>query len=407
VSGPASPAASQHTPLAVVVLPPDFEALPGSRAHFGVLDGAAYRVEVPGDWNGGLLLWAKGFRSFGPEVAAEGPPLGLRELLISQGYAWAATSYSEAGWVPGAGTEDTLALKRWFEQYIGEPDLTFIGGDSMGGNIVVLSLENHPNEYDGGLSICGVVAGGGWMDYLLAWGTAAEFIAGAHLPIEQGSDAVEEALRSQVFPALGPPDNPTSRGNAFASVIRNLTGGPRPFFEKGFQNAYPKNFGLATGDPGRVLPATRAGGTEGIDFRADQGLGFDGEAINNGIRRLPADPNFRDPARHPDVAPTTGRIEDPLLTLHETGDLTVPVSMEQEYRRKADALGRGDLLVQRLIRGGGHCEFSAEEVASAWDALAGWVEGGNRPQGDEVLGDLSNAGLTFTNPLRPDDPFLR
>jgi hypothetical protein len=27
-----------------------------------------------------------------------------------------------------------------------------------------------------------------------------------------------------------------------------------------------------------------------------------------------------------------------------------------------------------------------------------------KPEGDDVLGDLTNAGMKFTNPLRPGDP---
>ena len=39
--------------------------------------------------------------------------------------------------------------------------------------------------------------------------------------------------------------------------------------------------------------------------------------------------------------------------------------------------------------------------------VAGTVEAGSSGDfaaGDEVYGDLSNAGMTFTNPLRPNDP---
>ena len=45
-----------------------------------------------------------------------------------------------------------------------------------------------------------------------------------------------------------------------------------------------------------------------------------------------------------------------------------------------------------------------EEQIAAFDDLAKWVRQGVRPEGDEVLGDLTNAGLKFTQPLRPGDP---
>lgn len=390
---------SHSTPVS-----PDFEALPGARAHFGKIDQAVFRIEIPVHWNGELLLWAHGVRGFGPEVSVENPPPALRRALIDQGYAWAASSFSENGFVPGIGTNDTLKLKRHFVEQFGRPKRTYIAGASMGGNIVTLSLENFPEEYDGGLSLCGVVAGEEWIDYLMAWAMAAEFVAGVELPLDQGSAEVTAVLESKLLPALGPVDAPALPGKAFESVIRNLTGGPRPFFVEGYRKAYAPNFGLATGDPRRVMPLTRAATTYEMDFRADPGLGFDGDVINQGVRRLAADPALRDPAKHPDTAPTTGHLIVPLLTLHETGDLTVPISAEQSYRKRAEAAGNGDLLVQRIIRSGSHCEFSDNEVTQAWNDLANWVTSGIKPEGDDVLADLSDAGRTFTDPVRANDP---
>ncbi len=385
-------------------VPAGFEPLPGAKVYFGTIDRAAYRIEMPENWNGELLLWAHGFHGFGQEVMVGDLPFALREVVIAQGYAWAASSFSENGWVPAIGANDTLRLKQHFIEEFGVPERTFIAGASMGGNIVVLSLENFADHYDGGLSLCGVVAGVEWLDYLLGWSMAAEFVSGVEFPLDEGKEKVTEVVETEVWPALGPPEAPTGLGKAFASVIRNLTGGQRPFFDQGFRAAYDSNFGLVTGDPGRFLPMTRAATTLGLDFRADPGLGFDGDVINHGVRRLPPDAEFRDPTKHPGTAPTSGQIQAPLLTLHETGDLTVPVSMEQQYRRKVEAAGTSDLLVQRLIRNGGHCEFSESELVRAWNDLTAWVEGQGRPAGDDVFGDLSDAGRTFTDPLRPGDP---
>lgn len=43
-------------------------------------------------------------------------------------------------------------------------------------------------------------------------------------------------------------------------------------------------------------------------------------------------------------------------------------------------------------------------MIKAFDDLTAWVKQGTRPEGDEVYGNLSNAGMKFTNPLRPNDP---
>ena len=40
---------------------PTFEALPGAKVSFGKYDGGLYRIEVPGNWNGELVLFAHGF----------------------------------------------------------------------------------------------------------------------------------------------------------------------------------------------------------------------------------------------------------------------------------------------------------------------------------------------------------
>ena len=43
-------------------------------------------------------------------------------------------------------------------------------------------------------------------------------------------------------------------------------------------------------------------------------------------------------------------------------------------------------------------------MIKSFDDLTAWVRKGTRPEGDEVSGDLSNAGMKFTDPLRPNDP---
>lgn len=97
----------------------------------------------------------------------------------------------------------------------------------------------------------------------------------------------------------------------------------------------------------------------------------------------------------------------PLLSLHNTGDLNVPISQEAEFRRRVEAAGAGDLLVQRAIRDGGHCMFTAAELTTAWKDLRSWVVDGQKPGGDDMLGDLTDVGRQFTNPIRRGDPGTR
>ena len=92
------------------------------------------------------------------------------------------------------------------------------------------------------------------------------------------------------------------------------------------------------------------------------------------------------------------------MTMHGTGDLFVPIHLQQTLNRAVHAAGKQNLLVQRVYRIAGHCGFSVPEQAKAFDDLVKWVRDGAKPEGDNVMGDLSDAGRKFTNPLRPNDP---
>ena len=105
-----------------------------------------------------------------------------------------------------------------------------------------------------------------------------------------------------------------------------------------------------------------------------------------------------------EVAPFDGQIQRPLMTMHGTGDLYVPVFLERTLEHAVKAAGNERLLTQRLYRIGAHCQFSQPEMTKAFDDLVAWVKTGRKPQGDDIEGDLTDAGLTFTNPLRPNDP---
>ena len=382
----------------------DFVALQGAKAHFGVLGKSAYQIELPDKWNGELVLYAHGFAGFGTEVAVQSPPPALRQYLIENGFAWAASSYSENGYVPGIGADDTLALKDEFEGRFGEAKKTYLTGASMGGNVVALALEHHADEYDGALTICGALGGIAQIDYLVSWVALAEYTSGLEFPIGEPGATLGSLFLSAVPRELGSAAKPTPKGQQFASAVKHLTGGPRPFFKEGFAEQYTVNFGLALLDPERKTLVNRASTNDGHNYHIDPGLGLDDGRLNAEVQRYKSDPAARDAEAHPDLVPTTGKISDPLLTLHNTGDLFVPISQEQYYRKQVDEAGKADLLVQRAIRSAGHCTFSSQELTTAFEDLVSWVRDGEKPQGEDLMGDLTNAGREFTVPLRPGDP---
>ncbi|HEX5066434.1 MAG TPA: alpha/beta hydrolase, partial [Myxococcota bacterium] len=133
-----------------------FTALPGATAYWGVIGGAGYRIEVPNNWNGELVVWAHGFRGTGLELTVDNHP--LRALLIPMGYAWAASSYGRNDYDIWNGVHDTHTLTRRFAGLIGNPSRVYLTGASMGGHITAVAIEQYPNTYDAALPICGALA---------------------------------------------------------------------------------------------------------------------------------------------------------------------------------------------------------------------------------------------------------
>jgi hypothetical protein len=64
---------------------------------------------------------------------------------------------------------------------------------------------------------------------------------------------------------------------------------------------------------------------------------------------------------------------------------------------EAEAAGKGDLLVQRIVQDPAHCWFTDAEWEMGLEDLVAWVEQGEKPDGDDVLiDDLSDIGTKFT-----------
>jgi pimeloyl-ACP methyl ester carboxylesterase len=383
------------------IVDPAFEPLEGARAIFGTDEGEpathAYQIEVPDDWNGDVVFFAHGFRGFGAELRVDPPP--IRDHLIRNGYAWAASSYAENGYRPGIGARDTARLLPLFESLVGAPDQVFLYGQSMGGNVATVSLESMQTRdlYDGAVSECGAMTATGIVDYFLSWGALAGYLTDTNLT-DVATDAAEylDTLREVVAPDLGPPDDPEPDGETFANAILHLTGGPRPDFDEGFEAQYQNNFGVLFGAIVSPAPANAVAQNADTVYAVDPGHTRTSEEINRDITRVQANPAFQDRELYPEFAPATGAISVPLLAIHNTGDLFVPIHLEQEYRRLTDTAGAGNLLVQRAIARSGHCMFSADERTRAFDDLVAWVDTGVPPPGDDLLGDLSDIGDAFT-----------
>lgn len=364
-----------------------FNALPGTSTTrlFGVHKGTGYRIEVPDNWNGDLVLYAHGFRGSGLELTVSNPV--IRQYLVTHGFAWAASSYAKNGYDVKAGVQDTHALTALFNGLVGHPRRTYLTGHSMGGHITGVAIEQYPNAYDGAMPMCGVMGDAELFDYFLDLQLVAVQLAGipAQYPFPADySTTVAPAIRA----ALGPsyPFVLNLQGQKFAAVVQQLTGGTRANFGTAFAAWGNALLGFALpGDSGGT-PGRAVGNIDSVyQMDNDPTLSPDELVLNNAVLRVSEEPQGRHPNGLANIPGISGRISIPTVSMHTLGDLFVPFSMEQVYRRNADSQGASDLLVQRVYRDVGHCFFLPTEEAQSFAELVTWVETGAKPAGDDVL----------------------
>jgi pimeloyl-ACP methyl ester carboxylesterase len=398
----------------------------------GLLEGSGYRIEVPKNWNGKLVMYAHGYAGTGSTLSVSNP--AIRRYLIEQGYAWAASSYSKNYYDVRAGVEDTNALALAFNRIaaangraLSAPSKTYIIGVSMGGHVTAAAIDaeaaeyaNHKVKYDGAVPMCGVLGDTELYDFLAAYQTAAMQLAGVPAttwPVTNW-ETLQPTVKSAMFttfPSTSATGVTTQLGNKLKTIVQNLTGGQRPMFEVGFAGPYTDTAWGTFGRDGKVLGILNEDvvSTKDIVYQLDNlpALSAEEAAFNNTIYRVQATPDAnrlrRDGLRW--VPKTNARFTIPVVTLHTLGDMYVPFSMEQIFKKRADAQGTSGLLVQRAIRGVAHCDFTVTEQVKAFQDMVSWESGGPKPQGDDVVTAATVAdpkyGCKFTdNTMTVDEP---
>lgn len=397
----------------------------------GVLNGAAYRVEVPPNWNGRLVMYAHGYAGTGPNLFVQNP--SIRRYLIQNGYAWAASSYSKNYYDVRAGVEDTnalaLAFNRIAEQNgrpLAAPVKTYITGHSMGGHVTAAAIEaetlataNNKKRYDGAVPMCGVMGDTALFNTFAAMQVSAQAVAGVPQYPFAGWNDIAGAVTNTLFATFPSQASPTAQitptpgaGERYLSVLENLTGGERPMFEQAVQfgGSFPSAYGTFGGD-GTINGILNKNvlDTRGVAYTVS-GDPTATAALNASVQTItPQDDANRlrtDGLRW--VPQVNGDIGVPVVSIHTLGDLFVPFNMQQVYQQRVASKGNTPWLVQRAIRGASHCDFTVAEQVEAFSDMVAWETGGAKPAGDDVVTAAVVAqptyGCTFTrNVLGTDE----
>ncbi|WP_173916853.1 hypothetical protein [Halobacillus sp. Marseille-Q1614] len=388
-----------------------FEAIEGNESErlWGIHNGAGYRIEVPQNWKGDLVLYAHGYRNEAVKELTVDNPANLRKFLLENGYAWAASSYSKNGYDVKQGVKDTHALENFFHGKVGRPENTYVVGHSMGGHITGAMIEQYQNSYDGALPMCGVMGDAELFDFFADYNLASQVLAGVEVQFPAPLD-YQTAVVPKIKEELGLNTGMlTEEGEMLSNLTENLSGGERPLFDAAFSRWKDFLFTLYRDNSSYGTPGNIIDNTDSVyQLDSDPELSELEREIAQLIPDISADPQGRNKNGLSKIPHISGQFDVPVITLHTLGDLFVPFSMEQIYAQRAAVNGNSDLLVSRAVRAVGHCEFTPEEETKAFADLTDWAEGGEKPNGDDILNPeavrKNDFGSEFTLPLRSYDP---
>jgi pimeloyl-ACP methyl ester carboxylesterase len=338
----------------------------------GAQAGSSFRIDVPELWNHDLVVFFHGYEqtprrfALNATTGKPNPPSRLVEQLLSKGYAVAQAGYSVGGWAVTEAASEGETLRAYFDSHYGTPKETYVMGQSMGGLLTVLSLEQHPSAYNGGLALCGVLAPADLiMQRAFANRVAFDaFFPGVlpdvdHIPDDfQMNDPATAAIVQKALDAH-PPEAELLRSLADIHTNRGLAD------VLVFNTFVIKDLRLkAGGNPFDNRNLIYTGTT-------------DDNALNEKVKRYAADERAVDyVAAH--YSPS-GELTRKLLALHTMYDPLVPAGTAAYYDELTRRKGRGDLFVQQYVNRDGHCNITPDQAGEALDELVAWVHGGPRP----------------------------
>lgn len=388
----------------------------------GEIKGAPYRIVVPPEWNGTLLVYAHGYRDKAdhpgeidnrtPDIA---PNPALAAFLLSEGYALAGSAYADNGWAVEEGFIDTKNLTVFFRENFGRPNRTLLWAFSLGTVIGFKSMEQFNGIYDGALCGCGVGAGAtsSWDsagDLTLAYDTVFGMPAAwGHFGDVRDDLDFETEVAPKLFAEVSNPANfPKFE---FVRLVtgtpgRGIMPPPPPAFYPGW--VFTDMF-FATEARAELERRARGPVVQNRDRVYElapgerlylEALGVPSMAIDNwltamnGQRFVSAPPYARNYLRR--NTDYNGRLLNPVLTIHTKVDPLVTVTQEHRYAQTVAKAKRSERLYQVYTNGIGHCNFTGPQLLTALAALETWVATGTPPTAADFP-----AALGFDNSFVP------
>ncbi|MFS8198175.1 DUF6351 family protein [Streptomyces sp. CWNU-52B] len=349
--------------------------------------GAYYTMAVPKRWNGSLVVHAHGGPDFSYDSSSPTEDLERWEVMVDEGYAWAASSYRRGGYGVRMAAADTENVRRLFADRFGRPDRTYLHGQSFGGDVAAKVAETYGRKagaYDGVLLTNGLLGGGSrGYDHRVDLRVVYQYYCRnlprptePQYPLWQGLPADSTLTPAQVQDRLqectGIDSEPGGRTAAQQRKLDDILAVTRIPERSLTTNLQYATF-LFQDIVSKRLDGRNPFGNRGVHYDGSH----DDKALNAGVARFRADPSAsRDLSYDSDL---TGRVSLPVLTLHAIDDPQVVVGHEAAYRATLRGAGQDGHLVQTFTRESEHSELSTAEYANSLSSLDTWVRTGRKP----------------------------
>ncbi len=350
----------------------------------GILGDAKFQIALPDNWNGKLLIGARGFS--GNELASG----AFKTVGLQKGYAYAL---SDQGWyrfdIVDHPEDHYYESKRRILQltqytkstvqrhYGAKPSRTFMAGGSNGGHNSKMMVEDYPGEYDGGIAGYGITSHIEWM------GSDTRFVRNFDVIASRIADIIAKRTASPGWNPDGEPLSPPLTG-AQLEALRNIYNMPAQVQGVAF------NIGRVPGSEYRWPPASPQWPlgqyTAILGYATTSVAKFDRfyDPDGNGTLSLDEikawDPNFSPPPVANDLRrfDNTGNLQRPIVIVHGAHDPIVSPGETRVYKRLVEqrygVAGARDWLAVYFIPGMGHGGAPYDASLSAQlDVLEAWV----------------------------------